>query len=199
MGSAPNAAATANVSHPAKQGFVQALGVFFDTIIICTTTAVMILLFTSTPDPALDGIQITQVAMAAHIGDWAQIFVAIAIFLFAFSSIIGNYYYGETNIEFLSGNRLWITLYRWAVLAMVLFGSISGFQFVWNLADLFMGAMAITNLIAIMLLAGIAIKVLKNYTRQRKEGKDPVFQPHTIAGLKNVEAWDDHYKKETDK
>ncbi|MEC2076680.1 alanine/glycine:cation symporter family protein [Metabacillus fastidiosus] len=199
MGSAPNAAATATVSHPAKQGFVQALGVFFDTIIICTTTAVMILLFTSTPDPALDGIQITQAAMAAHIGDWAQIFVAVAIFLFAFSSIIGNYYYGETNIEFLSGNRLWINLYRWAVLAMVLFGSISGFQFVWNLADLFMGAMAITNLIAIMLLAGIAIKVLKDYTRQRKEGKDPVFQPHTIAGLKNVEAWDDHYTKETDK
>ncbi|MGG3928224.1 alanine/glycine:cation symporter family protein [Metabacillus fastidiosus] len=199
MGSAPNAAATATVSHPAKQGFVQALGVFFDTIIICTTTAVIILLFTSTPDPALDGIQITQAAMAAHIGDWAQIFVAVAIFLFAFSSIIGNYYYGETNIEFLSGNRLWITLYRWAVLAMVLFGSISGFQFVWNLADLFMGAMAITNLIAIMLLAGIAIKVLKDYTRQRKEGKNPVFQPHAISGLKNVEAWDDHYTKETDK
>lgn len=191
MGSAPNAAATASVTHPAKQGFIQALGVFFDTIIICTTTAVMILLFTSTPDPALDGIQITQVAMASHIGEWAQVFVAIAIFLFAFSSIIGNYYYGETNIEFLSSNQLWIIVYRFAVLAMVLFGSISGFQFVWNVADLFMGAMAITNLIAIMLLSGIAMKVLKDYTKQRKEGKEPVFHAKSIPGLKNVEGWND--------
>ncbi|MCY9389781.1 alanine:cation symporter family protein, partial [Bacillus haynesii] len=101
MGSAPNAAATANVSHPAKQGFIQTLGVFFDTMVICSATAFMILLFNLTPGKELDGIQITQAAMQHHIGSWAPAFVAVAIFLFAFSSIVGNYYYGETNIEFI--------------------------------------------------------------------------------------------------
>ncbi|WFA07167.1 alanine/glycine:cation symporter family protein [Bacillus sp. HSf4] len=195
MGSAPNAAATANVSHPAKQGFIQTLGVFFDTIVICSATAFMILLFNLTPGKELDGIQITQAAMQHHIGSWAPAFVAVAIFLFAFSSIVGNYYYGETNIEFIKKSKTALAVYRAAVVAMVIFGSVSGFQLVWDMADLFMGLMAIINLIAILLLSGIAAKVLKDYTAQCKEGKNPVFKASSIPGLKNTEAWED--EKET--
>ncbi|MGD6794743.1 alanine/glycine:cation symporter family protein [Metabacillus indicus] len=191
MGSAPNAAATANVSHPVKQGFIQTLGVFFDTIIICSTTAFLILLFDTTPDSSLDGIQITQAALQSHIGDWAGTFLAVAILLFAFSSVIGNYYYGETNIEFLNGNKQVLFIYRVAVIGMVIFGSVSGFQLIWDMADLFMGLMAVTNLIAIAILSKLAFKVLKDYARQRKEGKNPVFKASSIKGLKNTECWGD--------
>ncbi|WP_243387955.1 alanine/glycine:cation symporter family protein [Bacillus kexueae] len=190
MGSAPNAAATANVSHPAKQGFIQSLGVFFDTIIICSATAFLILLFDVSPDQELGGIQLTQAALASHIGSWASIFVAIAIFLFAFSSIIGNYYYGETNIEFIRENKMALFVYRLAVVAMVVFGSVSGIQIVWDLADLFMGLMAVINLIAITLLSKIAVQVLRDYVSQRKAGKDPVFNASSIEGLTKAEAWE---------
>ncbi|MDA1475211.1 alanine/glycine:cation symporter family protein [Bacillus changyiensis] len=191
MGSAPNAAATANVSHPAKQGFIQTLGVFFDTIMICSATAFMILLYNLTPGEKLDGIQITQAALQHHIGSWAPAFVAVAIFLFAFSSIVGNYYYGETNIEFIKTSKSALTLYRVAVVGMVIFGSVSGFKLVWDMADLFMGLLVIINLIAIVLLSGIASKVLKDYTVQLKEGKNPVFKASSIPGLKNAEAWEE--------
>ncbi|WP_282034569.1 alanine/glycine:cation symporter family protein [Metabacillus indicus] len=191
MGSAPNAAATANVSHPVKQGFIQTLGVFFDTIIICSTTAFLILLFDTTPDSSLDGIQITQAALQSHIGDWAGTFLAVAILLFAFSSVIGNYYYGETNIEFLNGSKRVLFIYRLAVVGMVIFGSVSGFQLIWDMADLFMGLMAVTNLIAIAILSKIAFAVLKDYSRQRKEGKNPVFKASSIKGLKHTECWED--------
>jgi len=195
MGSVPNAAATANVSHPAKQGFIQSLGVFFDTIIICTATAFIILLFDVTPDKELSGIQLTQAALSSHIGNWATVFVAIAIFLFAFSSIIGNYYYGETNIEFIRENKTWLVIYRIAVVAMVVFGSLSGIQIVWDLADLFMGLMAVINLVVITLLSKVAMNVLKDYVTQRKQGKDPVFLVSKIKGLTNAEAWSEEHKK----
>lgn len=198
MGSAPNAAATANVSHPAKQGFIQSLGVFFDTIIICSATAFMILLFDVSPDKELGGIQLTQAALSSHIGSWATIFVAVAIFLFAFSSIIGNYYYGETNIEFIRESKAALFIYRLAVVGMVIFGSISGIQIVWDLADLFMGLMAVINLIAITLLSKVAVQVLRDYVEQRKAGKDPVFHTSNIKGLKNVEAWEQVESNETE-
>lgn len=195
MGSVPNAAATANVSHPAKQGFIQSLGVFFDTIIICSATAFIILLFDVTPDQQLSGIQLTQAALASHIGSWATVFVAIAIFLFAFSSIIGNYYYGETNIEFIRESKIWLFLYRLVVVGMVVFGSLSSIQIVWDLADLFMGFMAVINLFVITILSKIAIQVLQDYVKQRKEGKDPVFKASHIKGLKNIDVWEE--KSET--
>jgi len=191
MGSAPNAAATAHVSHPAKQGFIQTLGVFFDTIVICSATAFIVLLYEVAPRSDLEGIQLTQVALANHTGDWAQIFIAIAILLLAFSSIIGNYYYGETNIEFIQTNKTWLLIYRLAVVAMVIFGSVAQFELVWDMADLFMGLMAILNLIAITLLAKVAIDVLKDYVRQRKEGKQPAFKANHIKGLKHAECWED--------
>ncbi|MGO0713448.1 alanine/glycine:cation symporter family protein [Bacillus subtilis] len=189
MGSAPNAAATAHVSHPAKQGFIQTLGVFFDTFIVCTSTAFIVLLYSLTPKG--DGIQVTQAALNHHIGSWTPTFIAIAMFLFAFSSVVGNYYYGETNIEFIKTSKTWLNIYRIAVIAMVVYGCLADFQLVWDMADLFMGIMALINLIVITLLSNVAYKVYKDYAKQRKQGLDPVFKEKNIPGLKNAETWED--------
>ena len=190
MGSAPNAAATATVSHPVKQGLIQTLGVFTDTIIICTCTAFIILLSGVDLNGEIEGIQITQNALSSQVGSWGSYFIAICILLFAFSSIIGNYYYGESNIEFLSEKKSYLTIYRIAVALMVLFGSTAKLEVVWNLADIFMGLMAIINLIAIAMLGKIAFKALDDYAKQKKAGiKDPVFKASSIPELKNVEEW----------
>lgn len=188
MGSAPNAAATAEVTHPVKQGLIQTLGVFTDTLLICSATAFMILIsgvYTSSGT----GIELTQNALSSQVGSWGNTFIAVCIFLFAFSSIIGNYYYGETNIEFISSNKLFLTIYRFLVLGMVLFGATSEIKIVWDMADLFMGLMAIINLIAITLLHKQAILALKDYVRQKKQGLEPVFSTDCIPGLKNAECW----------
>ena len=191
MGSVPNAAATASVSHPAKQGLVQSLGVFFDTIIICSATAFIILLAGLYDKGEESGIILTQASMALHVGSWAPYFVAIAIMFFAFSSIIGNYYYGETNIEFINAHKSWMTIYRVAVLAMVMFGSMAAVEVVWSMADLFMGIMAVLNLIIILILGKVAFKVLDDFTIQRRQGLNPVFKASTIPGLKGAECWED--------
>jgi putative sodium/glutamine symporter len=190
MGSAPNAAATATTSHPVKQGLMQALGVLTDTLLICSSTAFIILLSDAYKQPGLDGIKLTQAALSEHIGSWASGSLAIMIFLFAFSTLIGNYYYGETNIEFLNSNKKVLLFYRYSVLAMIIFGSVAKVQLVWDLADLFMGFMVIVNLIAILLLSKVAFAALKDYKRQKREGKDPVFYKDSIPGLKNVDGWD---------
>ncbi|WP_053363576.1 alanine/glycine:cation symporter family protein [Bacillus sp. FJAT-27251] len=190
MGSAPNAAATAAVSHPAKQGLIQTLGVFVDTILICSATAFIIILSGVYTDPDLNGIQLTQAALSTHVGAWAPSFISVAIFLFAFSSIIGNYYYGETNIEFIKQSKPAMLVYRLAVVGMVMFGALVDLAVVWNLADLFMGIMALINLVAITLLVNIALAALKDYTAQRKQGKDPVFFADSIPGLKGIESWE---------
>lgn len=191
MGSAPNAAATADVSHPVKQGLIQALGVFVDTLVICSSTAFIILLSGMFRSNESNGIVLTQDALSHEIGPWAPTLLAIIVLLFAFSSIVGNYYYGESNIEFLNTSKAWLFIYRLAVIGMVVFGSLSQLEFVWNLADLFMGLMAIINLIAIALLGKIAFAALKNYKEQKKQGKDPVFTKNSIPGLKNIESWDE--------
>ncbi|KZX38181.1 alanine/glycine:cation symporter family protein [Wohlfahrtiimonas chitiniclastica] len=191
MGSVPNAAAAANVSHPAKQGLVQSLGVFFDTIMVCSATAFIILLsgLYTNVEPGMGGVVLTQNSLALQMGSWAQYFVAIAVMFFAFSSIIGNYYYGETNIEFINGNKTALLIYRLVVLAMVMCGALMQMELAWNLADVFMGLMTILNLIIIMMLSRIAIAVGNDYYRQLKEGKDPVFKASSIKGLKNTECW----------
>ena len=189
MGSVPNAAASANVSHPAKQGLVQSLGVFFDTIIICSATAFIIILADLYGTTEREGILLTQSSLAVYIGDWAGYFLAVAILFFAFSSIIGNYYYGETNIEFINAHGGWLTAYRIGVLAMVMFGSVAEVILVWNMADLFMGLMAVLNLVVIAILGTTAFKVLDDYTSQRKAGKNPEFFAKNIPGLKNTECW----------
>lgn len=190
MGSAPNAAATADVTHPVKQGLIQTLGVFTDTIVICSCTAFMILLYSDYATAGLEGIELTQAALSSQIGLIGNIFIAVCILLFAFSSIVGNYYYGESNIGFMSNNKAVLNVFRAMVVGMVLFGSVAKVQLVWDLADVFMGLMAIINLIAIALLGKYAFVVLKDYTDQKKAGiKDPVFIASNIKGLENVECW----------
>lgn len=208
MGSAPNAAATATVSHPVKQGLIQTLGVFTDTLIICTCTAFIVLLSSdalvqhaATNNIAIAdiaGIEVTQIALSSQVGSWGQYFIAFCIFFFAFSSIIGNYYYGETNIQFISTKKIYLYLYRLLVIVMVLFGSVASMQVVWSIADVFMGLMAILNLIAIVLLGNIAIKALQDYISQRKTGNNPVFYASSIPELGDeVEEWREDEKEAT--
>jgi len=191
MGSAPNAAATAHTTHPAKQGLIQTLSVFTDTMLICSATAFIILTSGEFTKGDVTGIQLTQNALIYHVGGWGSIFIAICIFLFAYSSVIGNYYYGETNIEFINSNNTYLTIYRLFVVAMVMWGSIASLQIVWDLADLFMGLMAILNIIAILMLGNVAFKVLKDYEKQKREGFDPKFKAKNIEGLKNADCWEE--------
>lgn len=191
MGSAPNVAATAYVSHPVKQGLIQTLGVFTDTLIICTCTA-FIILFSGAPlDGSASGVQLTQQALTNEIGAGGSIFVAVALFFFAFSSIIGNYYYGEANIRFLTRRKGVIYLYRLLVGGMVLFGSLASLDLVWSLADITMGLMAICNLIAIAFLGKYAFKLLHDYRMQKKAGiKSPVFVKQTLKEIEgDIECW----------
>ena len=191
-GSAPNAAATADVSHPVKQGLLQMLGVFTDTLVICSCTAFIILVSDLPLDGSLDGVLLTQEALSVEIGHAGRVFVAIAIFFFAFSSIIGNYYYGEANIAYISKKRWAMSLYRLIVGAMVMFGAVTTLQTVWSLADLTMALMTICNLIAIVLLGRRVIILLNDYLRQRREGKDPVFRLETVKDkfdTDGIECW----------
>lgn len=190
MGSAPNAAASAQVSHPAKQGLVQTLSVFIDTLLICSTSA-FIVLISGVDYTALKAMPLVQQAVASQVGEWGITFITISIFFFAFSSIIGNYYYTESNVMFIK-NKMGgsMTLFRITCIVAVFFGSIAGYDFVWNLADVLMGIMAIINITVILLLGNTAIRVLNDYCEQRKAGKDPVFSAKAL-GIKNAELWDE--------
>lgn len=180
MGSAPNIAATATPAphHPSSQGLVQAFGVFVDTIIICTATAVMILLSgVMEPGSGITGTQLTQDAMQSHIGESGAYFIAIAILFFAFTSIVANYTYAENALIHLGGdNTMAITLLRSAVLGMVVWGSYEAVVTVFNAADASMGLMATINLIAIVMLSGTVVKLTKDYLAQRKQGEVPHFK-----------------------
>ena len=182
MGSAPNAAATAHVSHPAKQGLIQTLAVFTDTLLICTCTAFIIL---------FNGVQLTQQALTNEIGSSGSVFVAVALFFFAFSSILGNYYYGEANIRFITHRKWVLHGYRILVGGMVLFGSLATLDMVWSLADVTMALMAICNLIAILFLGKYAIRLLNDYRAQKKAGiQSPVFKKESMPDIeKDLECW----------
>lgn len=189
MGSAPNAAASAAVSHPAKQGMVQVISVFIDTLLICSATAMMLLFSGVEGQPGvLDGIPFVQKAISANVGTWGIHFITASIFAFAFSSLIGNYYYAESNILFIKNNKLLLFVFRCTCLLAVFFGAQADFSLVWNLADITMGCMAIVNIIAILLLGNIALKVLKDYETQKKAGKNPVFKAKNV-GIHNTECW----------
>lgn len=191
MGSAPNAAATAHISHPVKQGLIQALGVFTDTIIICSCTA-FIILFSGAPlDGSVNGVQLTQHALNNEIGNSGTIFVAIALFFFAFSSIIGNYYYGETNIRYITKKSSVMFIYRILVSVMVFVGAVVSLDFAWNLADVTMGLMALCNLVAILFLGKYAFRLLTDYRLQLKAGiKSPIFKKESMPDIqKDLECW----------
>lgn len=188
MGSAPNAAATANISHPVKQGYVQAFSVFVDTLIICSCTAFIVLLANY---QALDGegIALTQRALTQELGGLGSYFLSASVLLFAFTSIIGNYYYGQANVEFLTRSRTVMVLFRTGVSVMVFLGAVLQLKLVWNAADLFMTVMALMNLYAIFRLRRQALDVLADYRRQKAQGKDPVFNPADVPSVQHTEAW----------
>ncbi|MBW1603719.1 alanine:cation symporter family protein [Streptomyces sp. JJ66] len=189
MGSSPNAAAAAETSHPVKQGLVQTFGVYFDTLIVCTITAFVVL----SANPTLGqrgSADVTQTAFAETLGAWGGHALTVIVFLLAFSSMIGNYYYGESNVRFLTGSDRVMTAYRGAVLLCVALGAMGSVKLVWSLGDITMGAMAMVNLLSILPLSVIAFKLLADYQAQRRAGLDPVFTRDRIPGLTGVECWD---------
>lgn len=173
-GSTPNAAATASVSHPVKQGLIQAFGVYTDTLLVCTATA-FIILCSGLFDSGLTGIELTQAALDSEIGVFSKWFLSIAIYLFAFTSIIANYYYGETNLNFIYKSKYIIAFFRVAVGFSLMIGSLSTLEFVWAISDITMALMTFCNIIAILFLGKYAMRCLKDYRLQLKEGKDPRF------------------------
>lgn len=189
MGSAPNAGATADVTHPAKQGMVQMLSVFIDTILICTTTAMMLLNY-GVIDPALTGMPFVQQAVKAAVGEIGIHFITVSIFLFAFSSLVGNYCYAESNLKFIKDSKALLFIFRVVCVIVVFIGAQANFDTVWNLADVLMGFMAIVNILAILLLSGKVVRILNDYTAQKKQGRDPVFHPEKL-GIKNTQCWKD--------
>ncbi len=177
MGSAPNAAAASDVKHPVNQGLVQMLGVFVDTFVVCTCTAIIILASGLYENAGFEGVALTQMALESQIGAWGDDFLAIILFLFAYSSVIGNYAYAEGNVQFINNNPKVMFVFRVFVLMMVYLGSVMSVPVIWNLADLFMGVMASINLFAILLLTPFLLMLLKDYTSQLKSGvKEPVFK-----------------------
>ncbi|MEB3753692.1 sodium:alanine symporter family protein [Acinetobacter sp. MD2(2019)] len=186
MGSAPNAAAASDVKHPANQGLVQMLGVFVDTFIICTSTALIILISgVYAHTGGLQGIELTQYALQTQIGEYGDDFLAILLFLFCYSAILGNYAYAESNMQFLHNSPKSMLVFRIAVLLMVYFGAITSVPLVWAFADLSMGVMTTINLVAILLLMPYLKVLLTDYRRQLKQGvKDPVFKLDDHTELK---------------
>ncbi|KQB86675.1 alanine/glycine:cation symporter family protein [Corynebacterium lowii] len=196
MGSVPNAAATASVSHPVKQGLIQTLGVYFDTLVVCSMTAFIILLAGQDLNGS-EGMEITQHALAASVGQWGIHFLTVIIIFLAYSSIIGNYYYGESNIEYLAGkqrSKRWLTAFRVLVALCVFGGAIGSVPLVWALADVFSGIMASINLFALAPLSGVAVLMLRHYSVQRRAGLNPVFHrddlPRSTLGWKFMQSWD---------
>jgi AGCS family alanine or glycine:cation symporter len=191
-GSAPNAAATATVTHPIKQGLLQSLGVFTDTLVICTCTAFIIILFmieTDISNPQADGIILTKYAMEHHLGTTGGWYLTAAIFLFAYSTIIANYFYGETNIRFISDKPWAILVFRLLSGVVVLLGGYLTLQQAWSIVDLAMALMTSLNLIAVVWLSKYVFRLLKDYQQQRREHKDPIFQKNMFPDA-DIEGWD---------
>ena len=192
MGSAPNAAATATVSHPVKQGLVQTLGVYFDTLLVCSITAFVVLLGPAV-NYGMDDIQgaaLTQSALADSVGAWGAHAITFILFFLAFSSVIGNYYLAQANLEYLTSSKTAMTVFRIVVIGFVIFGAFGSVPLVWALGDTMAGLLALFNIIAIIPLGGVAIKLLKNFNEQRAKGVDPVFHRDMLPEIKNVEFWD---------
>ncbi len=190
-GSAPNVAATAAVSHPVKQGLIQALGVFTDTLLVCSCTAFIILVSGLYSSPELNGIRLTQNALQSEVGNVGTYFIAAAILMFAFSSIIGNYYYGEANIRFLSDKPYVLTIYRiCSGGVMVMFGAMASLDIVWDIGDVCMALITACNLAAILLLGRYAFQLLDDYMHQKRAGNNPSFNISTMPEIKDdVECW----------
>ncbi|MDO5662724.1 MAG: alanine/glycine:cation symporter family protein [Brachybacterium sp.] len=189
MGSVPNVAATAAVSHPVKQGLVQTLGVYFDTLLVCSITAFIVLV--SFPDVTVggEGLTMVQESLTQSLGGWAVILLALIMFLLAFTSVLGNFSYGEANMHFLTSKRGWHLAFGLAVVVMVMVGSLIEVDLAWTIAGVSMVFIAVINLVVITLLLPKAMLLLKNYNQQRAEGHDPVFLASQLPEIAGVETW----------
>lgn len=192
IGSAPNAAAAADVSHPVKQGLVQMLSVFIDTILICTATALMALSTGIVPSSELKGAPFVQAALADTFGSVGPYFITFALLLFAFTTLLGNLYYCEGCMNYIAGRKVGQTgktIFNIIAVLLVFVGAQLEFGLVWNIADVLMGFMAIINLPVIVILGGTAMKALKDYTDQRAAGKDPAFKAASIGLKEKTDFW----------
>ncbi|WP_267525315.1 alanine/glycine:cation symporter family protein [Campylobacter sp. MG1] len=194
MGSAPNAAAAANTSHPVKQGIIQSFSVFID-LIICTCSGFLVLFSTgyleqlNKAEKTLNALPMVQNSMIEYYGSYGLHFVTFAVMLFAVTSLIGNFYYASANIKNLTNNKIIDNVFKLSAVVMVFIGSQLNLKVAWDLADITMAAMASINIIAILLLSPVLIKCLKDYDEQKKKGLDPVFSAKKL-GIKNAECWD---------
>ena len=192
VGSAPNAAAAAEVSHPVKQGLVQMLSVFIDTLLICTATAMMCLSSGITPSPELAGAPFVQTALASNFGNFGYYFITFSLLLFAFTTLLGNLIYCEGCLNYIANRTLSknaMMVFNIAASVVVFVGALLDFGLVWNLADVLMGIMAIINLPVIVILGKPAIAALNDYIQQRKAGRDPVFKASTIGLKDKTDFW----------
>lgn len=197
IGSAPNAAAAADTSHPVKQGLVQMMAVYLDTWIICTATAVMLLASGVAPDPELAGAAYNVAALTNNFGTLGQHFFTFALFLFGFTTLIGNYFYSEANLKYLVGenaSKTTLTVFRSIAVAVILFGTGMEFGVAWDTADVLMAAMALINIPAIFMLKEPVIQCMNDYIEQRKNGKNPVFKASSINLKDKVDFWQDTAK-----
>ena len=194
VGSAPNAAAAASVSHPVKQGLVQMLSVFIDTLLICSATAFMLLCSGVAPDASLKGVPFVQAAVSKTFGNFGVMFVTFALFCFAFTSILGNFYYAEANLKYLNKkapSKTMLTIFRAIAVVIVFFGAQLEFSIAWDTADVLMGFMALINLPIIVILAGPAVKCLQDYTEQKRQGINPVFIASSIGLRDKTDFWNE--------
>ena len=192
VGSAPHAAASAGVSHPVKQGLVQLLSVYIETIVICSATAFMLLCSGIEPSTDLQGMPYVQAAVANTLGSFGTIFITIALVLFAFTTLIGNFYYAEMGLGYIcdkTPNKALLMVFRLAAALIVCFGATMEFSVAWNTADVLMGLMAIINLPVILILGGPAVRCMNDYLKQKKEGKNPVFKAKDIDLETKTDFW----------
>ena len=190
QGSAPNAAATAAVSHPVKQGLVQTLGVYFDTLVVCSITAFIILLSNPAYGEGVQTANLTQHALSSEVGAWGTHFITFILFFLAFSSVLGNYYLAQANVQYFTDSKTVMMAFRTLVVLCVFGGAIGTVPLVWALADTFAATMVVINLIAIFPLGGLAFKLLANYSAQKAHGLDPIFHREDLPGVDNIECWD---------
>jgi len=192
VGSAPNAAASAGVSHPVKQGLVQMLSVYIDTILICSATGFMLLCSGVGPTETMAGMPYVQEAVAGSLGGFGTIFITVALFLFAFTTLIGNFYYAEMGLRYICNKvpeKGILNVFRMCAVLIVCAGATMDFSVVWDTADVLMGLMALINLPVIILLGGPALHCMQDYLKQKKEGKNPVFRAKDIGLKTKTDFW----------
>ncbi len=192
VGSAPNASASAEVSHPAKQGLVQVLSVFIDTLMVCSATAFMCMCSGVEPTTKLSGAPYIQAALSETLGAFGPIFITVAMILFAFTTLLGNLFYVDQCISYIMGkvpDKKFMIVYRIIASVVIFVGAGLSADLLWNIADILMGGMALINIPVIFILSKYAIRALKDYEKQRREGKEPVFLAKNIELPHKVDYW----------